>query len=434
MTFITATLGCKVNQYETQALEHLLIQKGCRQNADNPDVVIVNTCAVTAESERKCRQMIRHLRRKYPEAILAVCGCYSQLGAAPIQEIGADLIFGSGNKEEFVDAILAAGCGTDTSMECIDNPFERYKFEPLPSGNYEGRTRALLKIQDGCANFCTYCIIPYTRGRPRSLPPEQAVQQAVNLARQGYRELVLTGIEIASYGTDLPGEIRLKDVVRDIAMAAPELRIRLGSLEPTVITEPFCEILSSCPNVCNHFHLSLQSGSDRILKAMNRKYTSREFYDKIKLLRSYFPNCGITADIIMGFPGETNREVEETISFIRQCAFSQTHIFPYSRRPGTPADKMQNQISRNEKQKRTQKARDEAAKTREAFQKKQIGLVLSVLFETKEDGLWCGHSTNYLNVAAAGENLRGQICGVRVTDLQNGILYGELQDCRLHKE
>lgn len=427
MTFITATLGCKVNQYETQALEHFLIQKGCRQTEEHPDIVIVNTCAVTAESERKCRQTIRHLRQKYPNAILAVCGCYSQLDAGAMRELGANVIFGSGDKEEFVDAILAAEKGTALTGEKIDDPFARVHFEPLPSGNYEGRTRALLKIQDGCSNFCTYCIIPYTRGRPRSLTPEIAVRQAEELAQQGYRELVLTGIEIASYGSDLPEKIGLQDIVRSISHAVPKLRIRMGSLEPTVITEDFCESIASCNNVCDHFHLSLQSGSDRILKAMNRKYDSETFYEKVRMLRAYYPNCGITADIIMGFPGETDREVEETIAFLRKCAFSQVHVFPYSRRPGTPADAMPLQISRGDKQRRTKMARDEANETRLAFQEQQIGRVLSVLFERCEDGLWQGHSTNYLTVAVQGECLRGEVRNVRIREWKKGLLLGELE-------
>ena len=278
MKYIIATLGCKVNQYETQAMETLLNDHGHEKArpGERADAIIVNTCAVTAESGRKSRQTIRHLMEENPGAVAAVCGCYSQMAPEMMKKIGADVIYGSADRVKLVSDIERAVTqgGTYTA---IDKPFERRLFEELPAGTFDGRTRAMLKIQDGCTNFCTYCIIPYTRGRLRSLPVEDAVQQAARLNRQGYKELVITGIEIASYGADLSGRPGLSKVIYEISQAAPDMRLRLGSLEPTVITQEFCQILAETGRVCRHFHLSLQSGSNGVLRRMNRKYNTEIF-------------------------------------------------------------------------------------------------------------------------------------------------------------
>lgn len=427
MRYIIYTLGCKVNQYETQAIEALLVSRGhkpCREG-EIADAVIVNTCAVTAEAGRKSRQAIHRLREENPGAVAAVLGCYSQLSPDAVQKLGADIVYGTADRLKLVDAVEKA-VSTGEGERALDKPFERRVFEELPAGAVSGHTRALLKIQDGCVNFCSYCIIPYTRGRVRSLPVASAVQQAAELDRKGYRELVITGIEIASYGVDLPGKPGLADVVCAVAGVAPHMRIRLGSIEPSVITEEFCRKIAACGSVCRHFHLSLQSGCDATLKAMNRKYDTARFYEAMQLLRSWFPDCGMTCDVIVGFPGETEAHQEETLAFLEKARFSDAHIFPYSRRPGTPADKMDGQIDRAVKAKRSKQARAVVAETRRAFLESMVGKTLPVLFETQEGELWQGHSDNYLEVRAGGESLRGTVQNVRINAVSDGILVGNV--------
>ena len=329
MNYMIATLGCKVNQFETQAMEARLQEHGHRPCAPGEiaQAVIVNTCAVTAESGRKSRQLLRRLRDENPGAVLAVCGCYSQLSPEELEEIGARVIFGAADRMAFVAAVEKAVAEGEGETN-IDEPFRRRELEKLPAGALEGRTRAMLKIQDGCVNFCSYCIIPYTRGRLRSLPLEDAAAETARICAEGYKELVLTGIEVASYGVDLPGKPGLIDCIEAVAGAAGDMRIRLGSLEPTVITEDFCRRAAATGKLCRHFHLSLQSGCDRTLKAMNRKYDTAFFYERCELLRRYFPGCALTADLIAGFPGETDEDQAETLAFIEKCAFSDMHIFP----------------------------------------------------------------------------------------------------------
>lgn len=426
MKYIIYTLGCKVNQYETQAIETLLNEHGhtAASEGESADAVIVNTCAVTAEAGRKSRQAINRLREENPSAVVAVSGCYSQLSPDTAEKLGADVVFGSGDRVKLVEAIENAAL-TGTHKKMLDKPFERRMFEELPAGAVAGHTRALLKIQDGCVNFCTYCIIPYTRGRVRSLPVEQAAKQARELDEKGYRELVVTGIEVASYGVDLKGKPDLADVIVAIAEAAPHMRLRMGSIEPSIITEDFCRRIAETGSVCRHFHLSLQSGCDATLKAMNRKYDTARFFEATELLRKYFPGCGLTADLIVGFPGETEEHQRETLEFLKKVAFSDVHVFPYSRRPGTPADKMPNQIDRAEKARRSKQARAVAEKTRRAYLESAVGTVLPVLFETKEDGLWQGHSDTYLLVRVEGEELRGQIRNVEITGVSGDTLVGK---------
>ncbi len=427
MKYIIYTLGCKVNQYETQAIEALLVSRGHKPCAEGEiaDAVIVNTCAVTAEAGRKSRQAIHRLREENPGAVAAVLGCYSQLSPDAVQKLGADIVYGTADRLKLIDAVEKA-VATGEGEKTLDKPFERRIFEELPAGAVSGHTRALLKIQDGCVNFCSYCIIPYTRGRVRSLPMEAAVRQAAELDRQGYRELVITGIEIASYGVDLPGKPDLADVVCAIADAAPHMRLRLGSIEPSVITEDFCKKIAACGSVCRHFHLSLQSGCDATLKAMNRKYDTARFYEAMQLLRRYFPDCGMTCDVIVGFPGETEEHQLETLDFLKKAQFSDAHIFPYSRRPGTPADKMDGQIDRATKAKRSKQARAVVAETRRRFLESMIGKTLPVLFETKEGECWQGHSDNYLEVRSEGEDLRGTVHNVRIDAVSEGILVGNV--------
>ena len=427
MRYIIYTLGCKVNQYETQAMETLLREHGHKAclEGESADAVIVNTCAVTAEAGRKSRQAINRLREENPNAVVAVSGCYSQLSPDTAQELGADIVYGTADRVKLVEAIEKA-VATGEGERSLDKPFERRVFEELPAGAVSGHTRALLKIQDGCVNFCSYCIIPYTRGRVRSLPVETAAKQAAELEAAGYRELVITGIEIASYGVDLEGKPDLADVISAVAKAAPGLRLRLGSIEPSIITEDFCRRLAECGNVCRHFHLSLQSGCDATLKAMNRKYDTARFFESVELLRRYFPGCGLTCDLIVGFPGETEEHHLETLAFLEKVGFSDAHIFPYSRRPGTPADKMDGQLDRATKARRAKQAAQAAERTRRAYLESAVGKTLPVLFETEENGLWQGHSDTYVLVRAEGEKLRGTEKSVEITDVSGEILVGKI--------
>lgn len=409
MNYIITTLGCKVNQYETQALETILRQRGHFQGSP-ADVVIINTCAVTAEAGRKSRQMINRLRQENPGALVAVCGCYSQL-----EKPEADIVFGTNDKHAFADAI-------EKRLACavVDNPFDRHEFETLPAGAVDGRTRAMLKIQDGCHNFCTYCIIPYTRGRLRSLPVEEAVRETKRMAEEGYREIVFTGIEIASYGVDLEGKPSLADVICACAEAAGDMRIRLGSLEPTVVTEEFCTRLAATGKICRHFHLSLQSGCSRTLKAMNRKYDCDGFYAACELLRKYFPGCALTCDLITGFPGETEEDFEQTLAFIRKCAFSAMHIFPYSRRPGTPADKMPEQNTAAVKESRARRAKAVADEMHRAYLESYLGKTVRVLIESGNQG----HTDTYVLVKTDGDALRNELVDVKITGLKDDYLIG----------
>lgn len=424
MKFAFYTLGCKTNQYETQAMEHLLLEKGHEIGSfeEACDGYVINTCSVTAVADKKNRAVIRRCRRDNPQAVIAVCGCYSQHDSEAVRALGIDVIGGSGQRQAFVEMLLDAA-GEKRHEEQLDNALGRREFECLPAGGLEERTRAMLKVQDGCVNFCTYCIIPYTRGPIRSAPLEVAVAQAKELAVRGYREIVLTGIEIAGWGQDQPGKPELALLVEEICKAVPDLRIRLGSLEPRVVTEDFCRRLSVFPNLCPQFHLSMQSGSDTVLSRMKRKYDTARYYQSVELLRKFFPECAVTTDMIVAFPGETEEEFAESLAFIRKCAFADMHIFPYSRRPGTPADKMPGQHNNATKEARSRAAIALAEEMSRAYREGFIGRTLEVLFEEREGEFYTGHAPNYIKVYARGENLHNEIRTVTVLEVyRDGVL------------
>lgn len=392
MHYIITALGCKVNQYEAQAIETLLHAHGFTPAADGEpvDLIVVNTCAVTAEGGRKSRQMIRKLREEHPQALCAVCGCWSQLSPEDAASIGADVVHGSGSKQAFVDDILRA-LREHTPVTCVDNPFQRFDFEPLPAGAAYGRTRAMLKIQDGCNNFCTYCVIPYTRGRIRSLPLDEMARQAAHLAAEGYRELVLTGIEIASYGKDFKPQVPLTELLEKLLTAQPNVQFRLGSLDPRAVDDAFCERLAGFANLARHFHLSMQSGCDTVLRRMNRHYTSEEFYRCVERLRRAFPDCSVTTDLIVGFPGETEDEFTQTLAFLERCAFASVHVFPYSVREGTKAAAMPGQLDQQTKTARAERAKQVAETLSAAYRKQFVGRTLYALPEHPTGGLWAAH-------------------------------------------
>ena len=427
MRFAFHTFGCKVNQYETQAMEQLLRDQGheiCRFD-ESCDGYIVNTCSVTGEADRKNRSLIRRCRKNHPEAVIGVCGCYSQHAKEAVEELGVDVVSGSAGRENFIAMMLAALADRQRRSE-VDAALRRRIFEVLPAGGLSERTRAMLKVQDGCVNFCSYCIIPYTRGPVRSAPLELAVEQAKELEEQGFREIVVTGIEIASWGVDLPGKPTMVTLIEAICEAVPNLRVRLGSLEPRVITEEFCEKLAKFPNLCPHFHLSMQSGSDTVLARMKRKYDTARYYESIELLRKYFPGCAVTTDMIVAFPGETEEEYAESLAFIQKCAFAEMHIFPYSRRPGTPADKMPGQHPNAIKSERSRKAIAIADRMTAAYRAEMVGRTVSVLFEESAGDLFTGHAPNYVKVYAKGTELHNEIRNVRIKDVYQDGVIGEI--------
>ena len=421
------TLGCKTNQYETQAMERLLCEQGHEicSFEDDCDCYIVNTCSVTAVADKKNRAIIRRCRREHPQAILGVCGCYSQHAAQAVRELEADVVGGSGGRQQFLEDLLAAA-QSRTYQEHLDNALRRREFEVLPAGGLQERTRAMLKVQDGCTNFCTYCIIPYTRGPIRSAPLETAVAQAKQLEQAGYREIVVTGIEIAGWGKDLPGKPPVWLLIAEICKAVPHLRIRLGSLEPRIVTEEFVAALSGFQNLCPQFHLSMQSGCDTVLARMKRKYTTGEYMESLERLRNAFPGCAITTDMIVGFPGETEEEFEKSLSFIRQCRFADMHIFPYSRRPGTPAAEMPGQLPNAVKEARSHRAIAVAQDMSRCYHRELLGTTQAVLVEGMEGEHSVGHAMNYVKIYIPGAYPRNEIQTVAVKSLYGDGVTGEV--------
>jgi len=425
------TLGCKANQYETQAMEALLREKGHDLVPfDGPaDVYVVNSCTVTAVSDRKSRQAVRQARKRAPEALVALCGCYPQVSPQAAAKLDCDLIGGTGDRRAFLD-LLERTAATREKTVALDDAFRRRTFEVLPAGGLSGRTRAMLKAEDGCVNFCAYCIIPYARGAVRSLPLDRAEAQAKQLAAEGYRELVLTGIELSSYGRDLPGRPTPADLIETVCRAAPDLRVRLGSLEPRTVTEDFCARLAALSNLCPHFHLSLQSGCDATLARMRRKYDTDRYFRSVELLRAHFDRPGLTTDLITGFPGETEAEFETTLAFLRKCAFSRMHIFPYSRRQGTPAASMPDQVPNAVKAARSARAIETAAAMEKSWLTGWIGQTVPVLFEEVKEGFWRGYTPQYMEVRvpAEGEDLHNVITSVAVTAAGDTAAFGTIKE------
>ena len=422
MIFGFYTLGCKVNQYETQAMEQLLQDMGHQiaSFTDPCDGYIINTCSVTAVADKKNRAVIRRCRKLNPKAIIGVCGCYPQHAAEELQKLGVDVIGGSGQRIDFINRMVDGAASV-----FVDEALRRREFEQLPPGGLEGRTRAMLKVQDGCVNFCTYCIIPYLRGPIRSLAAESAVSQALELQQKGYKEIIITGIEIASWGVDLPGKPPLTELLTAICTAVPDMRIRLGSLEPRIVTEEFCEKLKNFKNLCPQFHLSMQSGSDTVLARMHRKYDTARYLLSVTLLKEHFPGCAVTTDMIVAFPGETEEEFEESLAFIQKCGFADMHIFPYSRRPGTPADKMPGQHNNATKEARSRAAIAVAQTMSESYRTALVGTVQQVLFEEQEGKFATGHAPNYVKIYAEGENPHNEIRAIMIEGLYKDGLFGK---------
>lgn len=424
------TLGCKVNQFETQAMEIICTRRGHEivEFSENADAYVLNTCTVTAVSDKKSRQSLRRTRRLHPEAVIAVCGCFPQVDMDSARELAcADVIGGSSERERLIDMIEDA-FNNKKKSEFVDAALKRRSYEILPAGGLMGHTRAMLKVQDGCSNFCSYCIIPYARGPVRSMPLEEAVKQVGQLREQGYHEIVITGIEISSYGRDLKPQRKLADLLCALLEEAPDVRFRLGSLEPRTVDREFCERLRGYKKLCPQFHLSLQSGCDATLARMRRKYDSARYFQSVELLNEYFPGCAVTTDLIVGFPGEDENEFMQTLDFIKKCRFSDLHIFPYSKRKGTPAAVMPEQVLKSVKEDRAKRAAKVANELKNEYLSACVGKKLKVLFEEELDGEWTGHGENYVRVYVhSREDLKNRVGNVKITALYKDGLQGELE-------
>lgn len=427
-TFNIITLGCKVNQYESEAVEEIFQARGYEKKPNNADIYVINTCTVTNMSDRKSRQMISRARRDNPEAVIAVMGCYSQVKPEEVAAIeGVDVVLGSRNKEEVVD-LCENVLQNKKAIDKVLSFSETKTIEELEISNQEAMTRAYMKIQDGCNMYCSYCLIPYARGNIASRDMDSIKKEAKRLAQNGYKEIVLTGIHVASYGKDLREGIRLIDVIEEVSKTEGIERIRLSSMEPRHITRDFLERMKATGKACDHFHLSLQSGSDDILKAMNRKYDTKIFKEKVDLIREVFPNAGLTTDIIVGFPTETEKNHEETKNFVKEIKFAKTHLFKYSKRDGTKAASMKPEVNGNIKKERLKELEAIEEVNRLNFLKNQIGKTLSVLFESKSDmeGFKSGYSTNYLRVNVEADIADNEIRNVLITEIKNDELVGKL--------
>ena len=407
------TLGCKVNQYDSQAMLELFEQAGyqVRDFSEPADVYVVNTCTVTGTGDKKSLNAVRRALRQNPEAEVVIAGCLAQRDGEKLLSTGARLVIGNARRGDVVSLLEEAVEKGERVAAVTD--ILRAPYEPLAISRQEGHTRAMLKIQEGCDRYCTYCIIPYVRGGIRSRVPEDVRREACRLARAGFQELVLTGIHLTSYGRDLDGKTLL-DAVE--ACAVPGVRrIRLGSLEPVIVTEAFVQGLRKETRVCPQFHLALQSGSDAVLKRMRRRYDTEDFRRACALLRAAFPGCAVTTDVITGFPGETESEFEETRAFCREIGFARMHVFPYSARQGTPAAQMGGQVQKALREERARALIAEGNEMALRFAQSKVGKYVQILVEeTDEEGLSRGYSAEYLPCAVRGGK-PGEMCEARVT-------------------
>lgn len=422
------TLGCKVNQYETNAMAQKFLEKGYQiieeitpENEDiKPDICIINTCTVTNMSDRKSRQMLRRMKEKNPETIVVAVGCYAQVAKEELAKIPEiDLVLGNNEKVEVVKHVEEYINNNINNVELDDVMYSK-EFSDFGNVTYTEKTRAVIKIQDGCDRFCSYCIIPYARGRVRSRKPENIISEITQIASKGIKEVVITGIHIASYGKDFAmgkdsklTNYRLIDLLEEINEIQGIQRIRLGSIEPLLITVEFVERLKKIEKICHHFHLSLQSGCDETLKRMNRRYTTEQFKEIVRLLRGAYSDVNLTTDIIVGFPGETDEEFNKTYQFLKEIKFYKMHIFKYSPRKGTKAAVMPNQINGDIKEERSKKLIELSDRNEIEYNKSYIGKNVEVLFEEEKDGMYKGHTQNYIMVyCQSKENLDNKIIDV----------------------
>ena len=416
-------LGCKVNAYETEAMQEMLEHAGYEivPFQEGADIYVINTCTVTNIADRKSRQMLHRARKMNPDAVVVAAGCYVQAQAEKqVIDPCIDIVLGNNKKQDLLTALQAYEEAHGDLREVIDINHTK-EYENLHLTKQGEHTRAYIKVQDGCNQFCSYCIIPYARGRVRSRAKEDVVAEVTDLAKNGYQEVVLTGIHLSSYGIDFENEDNLLSLIRAVHEIEGIKRIRLGSLEPRIITEEFVQAIAALPKMCPHFHLSLQSGCNETLKRMNRRYTSEEFYEKCKILRKYFEKPALTTDVIVGFPQETEEEFETTYEFLKKICFYETHIFKYSKREGTKAAVMQGQIPEQIKAKRSARLIELGEKNRRAYEESFLGKTVEVLVEEKSDvngkEMWTGHTKEYMKIALESEkNLQNCILNVQIKD------------------
>ncbi len=428
-TFEIITLGCKVNTYESEAMAGLLEESGrykCagKQQGEtygHADIFILNSCMVTEESEKKAAKIIRRVKRENPGCTVAVTGCMSQMVPEKVLKLGADVVLGNTSRREILEA-LDAWFETKERQIDVKKHEKGEKFEILAPKGYKNLTRANLKIEDGCDCYCSYCIIPFARGHVRSMPPEEIFREAKELIQAGHREIVLTGINIGMYGREIGKTIA--DAVRAVKEAGAE-RIRLGSLEIDLLSIEIIKELAEIEGLCPHFHTSLQSGSDTVLKRMNRKYTTEEYFSLIQAIRENFRDPSITTDVIVGFAGETEEEFCETLAFVKKVGFAKVHVFPYSRREGTVGARLPDQVSNEVKKARSKTMGKAADELFRSFISAHVGTRQSVLFETEQDGFYYGHTENYMYVCVkSDENLKNIIKNVEITGFNDEIASG----------
>lgn len=421
------SLGCKVNQYETNAMAQKFIEHGYEvvEFDEYADVYIVNTCTVTNVADRKSRQMLRRAKEINKDATLVACGCYAQVAKEELKKIPEiDLIIGNNEKNDIIQ-IVENHIAQKGAEDLVSDVMYKLDYVELGTTTYTEKTRAVIKVQDGCDRFCSYCLIPYARGHIRSRKIENVIEEIKKVVEEGINEVVITGIHIASYGRDFKGEnIGLIDLLEEINKIQGLHRIRLGSIEPTIITDEFVERLSKLDKICDHFHLSLQSGCTETLKRMNRRYTTEEFRDVTKRLRSKFPNAALTTDIIVGFPGETDEEFNTTYEFLKEIAFYKMHIFKYSQRKETKAAVMPNQVDGKIKEERSKKLIELSNENEYNYNKKYIGKQVEVLFEEREGEYLKGHTTNYIVVKHKTDknDLINKIAKVTVSEAKQDCL------------
>ena len=423
------TLGCKVNQTETAALEQLFVAADYQLVPFDgyADVYVINTCTVTQLGDRKSRQMIRRARRANSAAVIVVTGCYAQVSPDDVLKIPeVDLVIGIHSRNRLPELVEEA---KKSRLNCVVPLAEKAEFEALPIAQKEGRKRAFLKIQEGCRQFCSYCIVPHARGPLYSRSPEETVVESRRLAGQGFHELVLTGVHLGSYGTDLPGEIALSDLLRRLVPLSGIRRFRISSIEPTEITPDLIEVMLEHPNICRHLHIPLQSGDDLVLRRMNRKYDATEFLQLVRWLRDQLPGIAITTDVMVGFPGETEEQFQRTMVLVEKSAFSRIHVFKYSPRKGTPAANFPKQVPPAVKEERSKRLIALGDSLAIAFRRQFIGKTVDVLFEeTAGKGSLAGLTEHYIRVTAhASETFLGEIAAVTVGGEQGEGLYGTAQ-------
>lgn len=425
------TLGCKVNQYESEAISGLFQKEGYEvvDFEEKADVYVINTCTVTNLSDRKSRQMIRRAKSRNEDAIIAVIGCYAQTAPDEVSNIpGVSIIVGTKERSKLLDYIKEIEAGAD-KLNIVGNIMGEKDFEELNLDTYKDRTRAYLKIQEGCSQFCTYCIIPYARGPVRSRNPQDVINEVSRLADSGFKEVVLTGIHVASYGKDI-GNTSLVDIIRRVHKIDGIERIRLGSIEPTTITTEFVDMARSLTKLCPHYHISLQSGCDETLKRMNRRYTTDEYRKVVDLLRSNIEGVALTTDIMVGFPGETDYEFEQTLAFLNEISFAQMHVFKYSPRKGTPAAGFKDQVNSDKKEERSNILIELSKKKTFDFNNNFVGKIQAVLFEQDvkgKDGVIEGLTPNYIRVLCnSSPDFKGKIAQVNMRKAEEDYIIGDI--------